>query len=232
MSHFERVDKQFADLRYMRRPKAEFMRDFIAKHSVKDVLEIGFYHGKSSAYFAAILEDRGEGHLTTIDVKGSMALSPNIVSVLEAAKLSHRVTPVFASRSYTWELAKMIGSSPRPMFDLCYFDGGHTWDNTGYGFTLVDMVLRPGGWIIFDDMNWTIDDSIRKGDEGRLARYSAYSDDEKSDKAVRRVFNTLVPHFGYVNRYEAKQHGWGIAQKPKRSSLKARLKAVFSGGTA
>ncbi|MEZ4597942.1 MAG: hypothetical protein R3C32_14675 [Chloroflexota bacterium] len=43
---------------------------------LRDLLEIGFYQGKSSAYIGAILEDRGgPGHLLTID-RGDRARNP------------------------------------------------------------------------------------------------------------------------------------------------------------
>ena len=40
-------------------------------------------------------------------------------------------------------------------YDFCFIDGAHTWDTDGFAFCLVDRMLRPGGWIIFDDLNWT-----------------------------------------------------------------------------
>ncbi len=121
---------------------------------------MGFLHGKSSAYLAAILEDLGRGHLTTIDRKAAQEFEPNIFNTLERVGLSHRVTPIFAHRSHTWELCKMIQSGQGPRFDFCYFDGGHTWDVTGFGFVLVDLLLKPGGWILFDDLDWTIAHSL------------------------------------------------------------------------
>jgi predicted O-methyltransferase YrrM len=65
------------------------------QHDLSNILEVGFYHGKSSAYFAAILEDEGRGHLATIDMANARQREPNIVQVLESVALSHRVTPIF-----------------------------------------------------------------------------------------------------------------------------------------
>ena len=152
MNNIEKVRTSFDDLEYMGHRQAKLMRDLIIKHDARDILEIGFFHGKSSAYIAAILEDLGRGHLVTLDRDAVRRREPNIEQVLSTLDLTHRVTPVYAHRSYTWEMAMMIQEKPRPQFDLCYFDGGHTWDGTGYGFCLVDMLLRPGGWIVFDDI--------------------------------------------------------------------------------
>ncbi len=231
MDNFEKVRSSIGDLEYMRHPQAKLLRDLIIKHDARDILEIGFFHGKSSAYFASILEDLGRGHLVTLDKDNARRRNPNIEQVLETLDLVHRVTPIYAHRSYTWELAKMIQATPRPQFDLCYFDGGHTWDVTGFGFVLVDMLLRPGGWIVFDDLPWTIEaamQAITKVPE----HWRAVGPEERSTPAVRLVFDSLVPHFGYTERRIINEGQWGIARKPlgegkRRSPARRALQRIF-----
>lgn len=214
MSKFDEVTRRFGDVRYMGEAQAAFLRDFIVEHDLCDLLEIGFYQGKSSSYLAAILEDRGgDGHLTTIDRESAKEKSPGIDDLLGALDLAHRVTPVWAERSYTWELGRMVRDGKRALFDFCYFDGGHTWDLTGFGFVLVDMLLKPGGWIIFDDLDWTIEKSLAQR-EGQEARYAKFSEDERQAANVRMVFDTLVPHLGYGSLAEEPRFHWGIARKP------------------
>ncbi|HNP35698.1 MAG TPA: class I SAM-dependent methyltransferase [Woeseiaceae bacterium] len=211
--HFNRVSELFDDLPYMRPAQATILRDLIVNENASDLLEIGFFHGKSSAYFAAVLEDLGRGHLVTIDLEPARKREPNIEQVLATLNLGHRVTPIYAHRSYTWELAKMIQANPRPQFDFCYFDGGHTWDCTGFGFALVDMLLRPGGWIVFDDLKWTIKEAMKS--RTSAPRYwRACSADESATPAVKLVFDTLVPHLGYTDIRMIDQRRWGIARKP------------------
>jgi predicted O-methyltransferase YrrM len=211
--HFDKVQSVFETLPYMSRQQAAIMRKLVVKHDVHDILEIGFFHGKSSAYLAAILEDLGRGHLVTIDRKDARDRQPNIEQLLSSLELAHRVTPVYAHRSHTWELANLIRKDPRPGFDLCYLDGGHTWDDTGFGFLLVDMLLRPGGWIVFDDLGWTIEAAMR--DQPKPPRgWRMCSPDERSTPAVGLVFDLLVPHLGYTGKRTANHGQWGIAQKP------------------
>ena len=92
--------------------RASVIREVVQKFDVEDILEIGFLHGKSSAYFAAIQEDRDKGHTVTIDLEKARSFEPNIVDVLASVGLAHRVTPVFAHRSFTWELARLISREP------------------------------------------------------------------------------------------------------------------------
>ncbi len=213
MDNIEKVRNSFDDLEYMGHPQAKLMRDLIIKHDARDILEIGFFHGKSSAYFAAILEDLGRGHLVTLDKDNARRREPNIEQVLSTLDLTHRVTPIYAHRSYTWEMAKMIQAKPRPQFDLCYCDGGHTWDGTGYGFVLVDILLRPGGWIVFDDIPWTIETAYQTR-PGEPKHFRKFSQDERAAPAIKLVFDLLVPHLGYTDRRILNRGQWGIARKP------------------
>jgi predicted O-methyltransferase YrrM len=158
--------------------------------------------------------------------------------VLAEMDLSHRVTPIYAERSFTWELGRMITAEPRPQFDLCYFDADHTWEGTGFGFVLVDMLLRPGGWIVFDDLEWTMEASMKQS--GKAPKYwTARSADERAAAPVKIVFETLVPHFGYTNVHTLYGGWWGVARKPLQPAagvganterdLISRIKGALSG---
>src|SRR5690606_21274764 len=93
------------------------------------------------------------------------------------------------------------------------FDGGHLWDQTGFGFLLVDMLLRPGGWIIFDDLEWTIEAALR--DERKPPKtWRIAGEDERKAAGVGMVFDLLVPHLGYTDLRTAHHGWWGIARKP------------------
>lgn len=176
--------------------------------------EIGFFRGKSSAYIGAILEDQGAGKLTTIDrLTAARLTEPNIHTLIGELGLSHRVEPIFAHRSFTWELSRLMRMDPMPRFDLCYFDGGHTWDDTGFGFTLVNYLLKPGGVIVFDDIDWTISGSkAYRRDSELMARFS---EDERACQSVRLVWDILVPRMGYTRIEEIPLAGWAVAQKPE-----------------
>jgi predicted O-methyltransferase YrrM len=230
MNCLDTVTKELSSLDFMSHEQARVLRDFITEHDVAEVLEIGFLHGKSSAYIAAILEDLGRGHLLTVDRKQALQREPNIESVLRKVDLSHRVTPVFAERSFTWELAKMITADPRPQFDLCYFDADHTWEGTGFGFVLVDMLLRPGGWIVFDDLEWSMQASMKQ--HGTAPKtWMARSEDERAAAPVKMVFETLVPRLGYTDLHTLYGGWWGAARKPSLASpvpAKGKLNRILN----
>ena len=182
--------------------------------TARDILEIGFFHGKSSLYIAAMLEDLGRGHLVTIDQRSALQPATRTsTSLLGDTGLAHRVTPIIAFRSFTWELQKLITQVPRPRFDLCYFDGGHAWDSTGFGVLLVDFLLRPGGILVLDDMNWSVKSSPHYRKNPKLT--AQFSKDEAATPTVRRTWDLILPHLGYEHLEERKDISWGIARKTR-----------------
>lgn len=212
MTHFQSVTEKFGDVRWMNENRAGVVREIVENFDVERILEIGFLHGKSTAYFAAILEDRGRGDVVTIDLEKAREFSPNIFTIIEGVGLSNRVKPIFAKRSFTWELARMIRQRPRPQFDFCYLDGGKTWDIEGFGFFLIDLLLKPGGLILFDDIysSIAITDHYKKNPEA----YAQYDEDEINAQSIRLIWEELVPHLGYTQVELFERYQWGLARKP------------------
>ena len=116
-SDIEEVDRRWGRLRYMKIEQARFLRDFLKERDARDLLELGFFQGKSTAFMAAILEELGRGHVTTMDLVGAKKRNPSITDVLSDLNLEHRVTPIFSHRSFTWELHRLLAETPRPQFD-------------------------------------------------------------------------------------------------------------------
>lgn len=206
---FEEVDAAVAGTKFMHSKQGREIYDFILEHRLGRVLELGFAHGKSTCYLAAAVDQLGDGHVLTMDTAHARDRKPNIHELLSKCGLTERVTPVFAASSYTWELMKLLEQRPQPRFDFAYIDGGHTWDATGFGFLLVDKLLVPGGWMLFDDLDWTIASSPSVA-ESRWAR--KVSEEERTTAQVRKVFELLVrthPHYGELRE----KGGWGWARK-------------------
>lgn len=189
--------------------QALYMDNFLKKHNLTNLLELGFAHGASSCYMASTLREIGEGHLTTIDLKGAKFRLPNIETLLDKLDLNDFVTTYYENTSYTWRLMKFIEDNDEPIFDFCYVDGAHDWYNDGFAFFLVDKLLKPGGWIIFDDMFWTFESSPALKNTSRVKNMP---EDEKSIPHIGQVFNLLVKTHPNYHNFEI-YNSWGIAQK-------------------
>ena len=203
------IHDKIADIPHMTLDDGVMFTDHIIKHNIKNVLELGFYQGVSTCYIANALLQTG-GSITTIDKKNSLLHKPNIYDLLEKCKL--RNVEIYTEyQSYTWRLMHMIENKNNYRFDLAFIDAGHIWDDTGFAFFLVDQLLSPGGWIIFDDYTWSIDNSSSskiKRTRQFLSFPKEYVDEFCSTQQVKKVIELLVrPHPEYTiidivdNRY-------------------------------
>jgi predicted O-methyltransferase YrrM len=206
-----RVDEQFGSLPYMTTRQARYLGALIEREGLTNLLELGTYHGKSTAYMAAILEALGRGDIVTIDRIDAEAKDPNLNHILSRLNLSHRVLAYFEQRSLTWCLMRLLEENEAPCFDFCYFDAGHSWDVTGFAFFLVDRLLKPGAWVIFDDLDWTYERMIKP--EEPLPDFLARMPEEELRTAqIGKVWDLLVAR---STSYETCEvfGSWGIARK-------------------
>jgi predicted O-methyltransferase YrrM len=153
----------------------------------------------SASYIAASLKDNGSGQLTTIDLDSARERDPHIEELLEAAGLLDWVHPIYTPTSYTWELMHMLERQRQGewLFDFAFIDGAHSWFVDGLAFFLVDKLLKPGAWILFDDLDWTYATSptLRETDFVR-----SIPEDERTTPQIGKVFDLLVRqrHIGII----------------------------------
>ncbi len=216
----EAVKEVVGDLPWMSLPQARTMTAFIREHRLQEILELGFYSGVSTCYLAAAIEDLSSGAVTTIDLEKARAHRPNIEELLEKTGLRQRVRIFYEPSSYTWRLMRFLEEDPAPRFDFCYLDGAHQWAVDGFAFFLVDRLLRPGGWIVFDDLDWNVADCPVNRDSEWARRLPP---EERNTAQIRKVYELLVKtHPSYTEfRVEA-----GMAYARKRPAAVWEPKAI------
>jgi predicted O-methyltransferase YrrM len=193
---------------------------FVCAAGVRSVLELGTGHGGSTSWLAAALAAGRGGRLTTID----RVARPEPAELLARIGLAGYVDIVHARRSYTWGLMRLIEGRVvegrcQPLFDLCFVDGEHTWDTDGLAFFLVEKLLRPGGWMVFDDLEWTFATSPTLRDS-ELAR--SLPEDERTTPQVGRVFTLLVRQHPGFGEFRVR-NGRGWARKAGRHGVGAHV---------
>jgi predicted O-methyltransferase YrrM len=189
--------------------------DFVRRERPEQSLELGFAHGISSVYSAAALEGNGAGTLTSVDNLSAHDREPSAAEFLERAGLSHRVRLIFEQTSYNWFLHRRVRERSmdggcEPYLDFCFIDGAHTWVDDGFAFFLVDKLLKPGGWVLFDDLPW-------KQDE----RWTDIPKEEHEIAQVGEIFELLVAQHPSYDRIET-DGWWGWAHKSETPSPSTR----------
>ncbi len=221
----ETVQRQIEGVPFIMPELARDIYDFVLKTKPRQCLELGFGHGASSCYIAAALEEVGHGHLTTVDLEPAREWQePAIEDLLERTGLAPQVTIVREHTSYTWFLKRKIAEQTRnrtcrPLYDFCFLDGAKNWTIDSAAFFLMDKLLLPGGWLLFDDLQWTYSSKKAEGKQkSDGVSLHAMGPDELEQPHIELIFQFLVmQHPDYAN-FRIKDNWWAWAQKTKQGA--------------
>jgi hypothetical protein len=121
------------------------------------IAEVGVWHGDTSVLLAELLPD--DGFLHIFDYDPIVQSTKRRLADAGYTNVSAFGCSMKSRDSYNWSLMKLIASNPLPIYDYIFLDGSHTWDIDGLAFLLLDRLLKPGGFMDFDDYGWTMADS-------------------------------------------------------------------------
>lgn len=176
------------------------------------ILELGTGHGVSAAYMAAALDEIGEGAIVTLDKVGH-GFDP--APLLRELGLLERVELVLRDdSSYNWYLKEVIqarsdaNGNCAPLYDFCFIDGAKTWTIDGLAVFLVEKLLRPGGWLLLDDLEWSFDSS-----PSGVAEPFPLSKAERREPNVRAIFDLLVRQHPSFSEFRVQDGSWAWAHK-------------------
>ena len=225
---FEQVAAAVAGVPYMSPELGRRIYDHIRRTGATDVLELGSAHGVGTAYMAAAVAANGRGHVTTVDYSAA-AFDPPPQQTVAAAGLSDWVTVVREHSSYNWYLAKLVeaASDPagnvEPGVDFCYLDGSKNFSVDGLAAVLAEKLLRPGGWLLMDDLEWAYVSNPWIAPTGDGRPFGPLSESELNEPNLLAVFNLIVRQMPSMTRFVIEDAWWGWAQKnpdaPRRLEL-------------
>jgi predicted O-methyltransferase YrrM len=188
-----------------------------------NIAEFGIWRGATSLMFAEFLNHQGKLHLFDYEdnvASVAHALKAKGFTNVESWGSSYRYLD-----SYNWPLMKLLTENSTPIFDYVYLDGAHTWAIDALTFLLCDLLLKPGGYVDFDDYAWTLRDSSldpsRVPDTGRM-----YTEEQIDAPQVKLIVDLLVKrNSSYSEILENK-----IFQKSDSGASVERLPPLYASG--
>jgi predicted O-methyltransferase YrrM len=196
--------------------------DHIRTHRPKRVLEMGTCRGASAVFIAAALRANGAGELLTVDSCKYTWTDPTPAETLARAGLDDLVTLDRRFSTYTWFLkdemqAATVDGVVVPRYDLIFLDGAKNWSTDGLAVLLAEKLLRPGGWLLLDDLGWTYEKFVT----GKTVHYeidvAKLSEPERVQPHLRAVFDLLVrPHPAFDECRDDGWWGWAHKAVPAR----------------
>jgi predicted O-methyltransferase YrrM len=218
------------DIPNMKEHEGRRVAGHLRRTGARDVLEIGTGHGVSAAYLVAGLPE--DGRVTSIDsAEAARTRSPSADEVLSRLGVRHRVDLVLVEdSSYTWWLKEQVelrsdqAGNVEPRYDFCYLDGAHNWTIDGLAVVLIEKLLRPGGWLLLDDLGWTYEGGTHgPGQSPDDLRLSAR---ERTTPHVRAVYDLIVRQHPAFTDFREEDGWWGWAHKDPRRVRRYELRTV------
>jgi predicted O-methyltransferase YrrM len=164
--------------------------EFLRTTNCRVIAELGVYRGHTSGEIARWLNGEGELHLFDFEKTVSRVFADltakgyvNIRSFPNSDKYLD---------SYNWSLAKQLEKHVEPIYDYVFIDGAHTWAVDALAALLADRLLKPGGYLDFDDYSWTLGGSVALRPENFPLTAQMYTREQIDAQQVRMICDLIV----------------------------------------
>ena len=194
--------------------------DQVVAYGLHDCLELGTGFGTTACVIASALDCIGGGRLVTIDLDQSGPV--NVGRLMAHCGIDPaRVEIVAEPLGYNWWLGDALGTrhgdaARERGFDFCLLDGAHEWNQDALAFLLVARLLRPGGWLAVDDLDFRLRQVAERPEFG------ARDPRELDSFQMRQVWDLLVqshPDFGDRHEFPPGRLGWARKLRPRHTPL-------------
>lgn len=119
--------------------------------------EIGVERGRTTLKVCEILKEGSQIHL--YDYEKFVNKVEDKIRNIYGYKFIIKKFAVIKG-DYNWHLMNLIDKKININYDYVYLDGAHTLTIDGLAFFLIDKLLNVGGYIEFDDYDWSIATSV------------------------------------------------------------------------
>lgn len=219
---YEAISRPSADaVEVLRRVKAAASGPVVAA-------EIGVGIGATTVEFIGILDAPDALHLfdretVLADVLADLAQA----TTSSAPTLVPHPNPMNLFASYSWELAKMTreldrGQGPVEIFDFVYLDGAHAFHHDAAACSILKRLIKPGGYLVIDDMHWTFNTSANLNPTKRPDVAVQYTAEQLSTPHVALVVDVLLRrdrNFQQVFLTDEKRPSRAVFRRRTRSEI-------------
>jgi predicted O-methyltransferase YrrM len=217
---FKEVWAKVGPLPYTNEERCRRLYDLIFDNDLTRILELGIAHGKTLAVAAAAVEAQERAGLVVgIDLEiGARWFSPSAETTIANLGLL-RTKPIIQREkvSYQWSLIQEIKRFTDndllvPIYDLIFLDGAHNVYHDVGAFFMAEMLLRPGGYLIIDDIPWVpaqgMTAPIIWGEDIR-----EWSVEEQKTPHMRLIWEYLAKAHPNLIEFDNSDPWWGVCRK-------------------
>ena len=167
----------------------DFIINNVDKSEPLDYAEIGVYEGETAKRVADLLGPGSRVHLFDFQDKVSPAADKIMELDKDVAVVEWGNTRNVYD-SYNWELQRAIDMGVQ--LDVAFLDGAHTFHHDALAFFLLDKMIKPGGYILFDDYEWSHSTSPSMNPAAFPQIKDQYTDEQIQTQQVKMLVDKLV----------------------------------------
>jgi predicted O-methyltransferase YrrM len=224
---FERLVADIAGAPMMSTAQGRRIWDHFREAKPEAALDLGTYMGASAAYMAGAMRENGQGRVVTIDTaqipEWNDVAGKACDELWSRCGVADRIEHIRVPDSYySWWLLEQVRAQTdstgtcHPLYDFVYLDGVKLLTVDGVCTALIAQLLKPGGWLLLDDLRWTYegeDEFAPTVELGSGPRF-VLSDAERRTAQIREVFDHLVRRNPAYTNFRVEFDGWwGFAQR-------------------
>lgn len=116
------------------------------------IVEVSYAYGKATAYLAAGARQAG-GTVLGVDLVAAAFRGRTAAMLLDSLDLG-RYAELTTGEDARWYLLDLVASHEGPFIDLAYLDLSHTVEVDAFVAVALWNALKPGGLLVFDDLDW------------------------------------------------------------------------------
>lgn len=169
-----------------------------AEREVLTVAEVGVGIGASTVEFLRVMAGSGTLHLFDFnDVLNQLVEDLKALDVSDGIRLVAHGNGRQRFNGYDWTLATMAAARGRDddtleLFDFVYLDGAHLFHHDAPSCVLLKEMITPGGYIVFDDMYWTVNGSPTMNPAKKPSVRDDFSDEQLATAPVELVVDVFM----------------------------------------
>lgn len=131
------------------------IQKFFNKSDTFCYAELGIYKAETANQ---ILINFSNANVHLFDFDDTILSAKNKLSIFEN-RVTYFENSYKLCDSYNYNLLNIIKENNQPIYDYAFLDGAHTFAIDALSYFLLDILLKPGGYLDFDDYDWTLKNS-------------------------------------------------------------------------
>ena len=168
--------------------------EFIKSTQCRAIAEVGIYKGHTSIEFAKFLGGRGELHL--FDYEDRVRDVAAKIRTMGFNNIRTFGSSYKLLDSYNWTLAGVLKENSQPSYDYIFLDGAHTWAIDAMTTYIADRLLTVGGYLDFDDYDWTLAGSPSLNPKIFPLTAKMYTSEQIEARQVKMIVDLIIRRDG------------------------------------